>query len=164
MVNMSNYVLKSDSILLTKLHFHFFFCPTQTAPCDLPDEVLAPVLDFKSRHFNAALCQNTNILSPVYIDYLAQMCNFLSHQHSFTKQAIGLYPNDHPITIFHNYLEFAVIPSIRHSPDNLSPTINHLLVFAFSFGSTSCKDDILRVLLPSSFISSFFLLCCQVFN
>ncbi len=153
------YNTKSKSVSLTTHHFDFFFTSSQVKPQDLPDEVVTPILAYKNNSFNATLCftlcQNNLLLTPVYVDYLAQMCNFLHHQHYPTRKSIQNYAKDHPITLFHNYVEFMVLPNIRQSSVPLSPTIHHLLVFAFDFGSPSCKDAMLKALPMSSSIAYF---------
>ncbi len=147
------YNTRTKSVSLTTHHFDFFFTPSQTKPQDLPDEVVTPILDYKNNSFNATLCQKNLLLTPVYVDYLAQMCNYLHHQHYQTHKPIQNYAKNHPITLFHNYVEFMVSPNIPLCSIHLSPTIHHLLVFAFAFGSPSCKNTMLKALPMSSSIA-----------
>lgn len=149
----NRYHLKTGLIALSKQHFDFFFSSSQAVPFDLPDEVTTPIRDYHQNGFNAALCKKNLSLTPVYIDFLAEMCNFLSHQYHSTSQQSSYTAKDHPIQVFHRYVEFAVTPIIEHNSANLSPAINHLLVFAFSFGTASCRDALLQALPQPTFIS-----------
>lgn len=147
------YQVKSNNIVLDRRHFDFFFCSSQAQPDDLPDEVVTPILTYRQNGYQAAPCQKTILLTPVYIDYLAQLCTFLSHQYQHSTLPKPSFAKNHPITLFHDYVENAVLPSINKASIHLTPTINHLLQFAFAFGSASCKSTMLKTLSASSFIA-----------